>query len=519
MLNKFAKKTVAVIAIIILTIFTIMSLFYIVTVKNYYENVFIDLTTSIELLQYLLIDVIIIILLKILEQKIPQKNKKVEIGKKVLIMVAFFIYTWISIYWIQSSTIEPIDDSKSVNDLAMKLATGDLESIRTSGYIEKYPNQIGTITILATIYKIFGTTNFRIIQYLNVFANIVTILGMYAILKKLGNKYPINKIVYFIITLTFIPLILLSTYVYGDYIGLAFSSLGIYFIMDYKQKGKILKLILSGICMALAYTTKMNYIIVIIAIILYLGLYLLQAKEKKRIGKELLFILLFACIAILPFTGLKNYCSQKFGYDPGQAIPTSVWVYLGMNESYKANGWYSDLANEAWDDTPLAHTTYPQKIKTRVKELIKSPKYTYQFYRDKTISGWMDPYFQSIWYNVVGDNKDQVMNEIMEGKAYNAGKTYQKAMIILIYGGALLAIVKNRKNLNHELILMITIFIGGVLFHTIWEMKSRYTLPYVILLIPVSCIGIQYLVDWLNLKKFFTKEVKRIPGNVKKVGR
>ena len=34
-----------------------------------------------------------------------------------------------------------------------------------------------------------------------------------------------------------------------------------------------------------------------------------------------------------------------------------------------------------------------------------------------------------------------------------------------------------------------------MLFHTLWEMKSRYTLPYVIMLIPISAIGIQNIED------------------------
>lgn len=513
MLNKLAKNTIAVIAIIILIVFTIMSLFYIVTVKNYFENVFIDLTTSLGLFKYLLIDIVLLILLKILDLKLSKDNKKVEIAKKILLIVSLIIYAFVSISWIKSSTIEPIDDSKSVNDLAIKFAEGDFESIKNNGYIEKYPNQIGTISIFALLYKVFGTTNFRLIQYVNVLANIITILFIYFIVKKLEKKYPISKVGSLIMTLTFIPLILLTTYVYGDYIGLAFSVMGIYFIIDYKQKEKIFKLLLSAICMSIAYFTKMNYIIVIIAMVIYLGLYLIQEKEKKKIAKSIVNIIIFACITLIPFNLVKSYCSNKFGYDPSQAIPTSVWVYIGMNESYRANGWYSDLANEAWEDTPLAHYTYPQKIKARIKEFLQKPKYTYYFYKDKTISGWMDPYFESIWYNVVGDDKDQVMKQIMEGNKYKKGEIYQKAITILIYGGALIAMIKNRKDLNNELILIITIFIGGVLFHTIWEMKSRYTLPYVIMLIPASSIGIQYIVDKINLKKFFTKDVKKLTSN------
>ena len=53
--------------------------------------------------------------------------------------------------------------------------------------------------------------------------------------------------------------------------------------------------------------------------------------------------------------------------------------------------------------------------------------------------------------------------------------------------------------------LLFTIFIGGMLFHTLWEMKSRYTLPYVIMLIPISAIGIQNIEDKLK-----TYKIKRL---------
>ena len=345
MLNKLAKNIIAIIAIIILIVFTIMSLFYIVTVKNYFENVFIDLTTSIGLFKYLLIDIVLLLLLKILDLKLPKNNKKIEIAKKILLIASLIIYTFVSINWIKGSTIKPIDDSKSVNDLAIKFAERDFESIKNDGYIEKYPNQIGTITIFAFLYKIFGTTNFRLIQYINVLANIITILFIYFIVKKLEKKYPISKVASLIMTLTFIPLILLTTYVYGDYIGLAFSVMGIYFVINYKQKESIFNLLLSAICMGLSYFSKMNYIIVIIAMVIYLGLYLIQEKEKNKIAKSIINIIIFLCIALIPFNLVKNYCLKKFEYDPAQAMPTSVWIYIGMNESYRANVWYSDLAN------------------------------------------------------------------------------------------------------------------------------------------------------------------------------
>lgn len=121
MLNQLAKNVVAMISIIILVIFTIMSLFYNVTVKNFFENVFIHLTTSVGLFVYLTIDVFLILGLKILNSKTKNYKYK-KIIEKVLIIVFLIIYVAISIGWIQNSNIEPVDDSKSVNNLAVSFA-------------------------------------------------------------------------------------------------------------------------------------------------------------------------------------------------------------------------------------------------------------------------------------------------------------------------------------------------------------------------------------------------------------
>lgn len=182
-------------------------------------------------------------------------------------------------------------------------------------------------------------------------------------------------------------------------------------------------------------------------------------------------------------------------------------------KAIELSGWYSDFAAEAWDDTPLAHSTYPEKIKMRIRELMNKPFYTIKFYIKKTISGWCDPFFQSLWYNVGIENKDEEMSKITNGRKFKLVAIYQKAMITLIYGGALIAVIKNEKNLSNEFILLITIFIGGVLFHTIWEMKSRYTMPYVIMLIPVSCIGIQEIVQKINFRKLGELNEKNISNN------
>lgn len=55
----------------------------------------------------------------------------------------------------------------------------------------------------------------------------------------------------------------------------------------------------------------------------------------------------------------------------------------------------------------------------------------------------------------------------------------------------MIVLLQRRKNLSLEIIFLITIFIGGFAFHLLWEAKSRYIIPYIIVLIPIASIKIK----------------------------
>ena len=115
MLDKLAKNIVVFFSIVILLTCTIISMFFIATVKNFDENVMIKLTTSVGLICYLAIDFIIVFVIKKLEDKV-KISKKI---KKAVLIIAICIYAGVSVYWVRTSNIPPVDDSKSVNNLAI----------------------------------------------------------------------------------------------------------------------------------------------------------------------------------------------------------------------------------------------------------------------------------------------------------------------------------------------------------------------------------------------------------------
>ena len=63
----------------------------------------------------------------------------------------------------------------------------------------------------------------------------------------------------------------------------------------------------------------------------------------------------------------------------------------------------------------------------------------------------------------------------------------------LIGAGCILFIKRNKW--KPEQLVLLLIFLGGFAFHTIWEAKSDYVLPYFVLLIPYAAAGLGQLKD------------------------
>lgn len=510
MIKKLVGKTIVIISIIILVVIVLSNLFYHSQIEN-------DISEKVNLKQITVLVMFISTLIAIGILYIGDFLKKIVLNKKVkiaLLVISIGIYVAMSILWINISRIEPVADQKVVHDVAVKIVEGNASELKGDVYLELNSHQIGISCFLALIYKVFNSTNYHIIQYLNIICNIISIMGIYCILKKFLNKYKFNEFTYFIINFTFIPVIMLVTFVYGDYIGLALSIIAIYTIMKYTDTSKIRYLLISALLIGVSYIIKSNYLIFAIAFIVYLVLDILKEIKWKKIVLCIVFIIL----TILPNTILQYTATKKIGLDTKNTIPTLAYISIGMNEGTRECGWYSsDIIGYAWDHPEEAPEYYKEQVKRRVIELVKNPLYSIKFYAKKTVSMWAEVTFGSVWYNLPFQAKthEEYLYKMEESRTFqsiSAGKLndllviYQKALVMLILIGAFIAIWKNRKNLDNNILLFITIFIGGFLFHTIWEAKSRYVLPYLIIIIPVAVIGLQELA--CQIQNWYVKNIK-----------
>ena len=491
-LENFSKKTVYYTVIIILSALSILNVLYTANVITNGENVNITKVPFMTIIAIILIFIMYIFISKII------KHKKIQDNKKIIIPVFLILYIIVNILWINWANIAPTDDSKTVHNIAVAFVENNKEMLNKSTYLEKCPQQIGTALFFSVIYKVFGTTNYRIIQYLNLLANFLTIIALYKIIKKIDKKDKTSDLIYFLLILSFIPLILLTTYVYGDYIGLALMIWSAYLIMNYRTKYQNKFLISSAILMMLSCIIKTNYLVSLIAIIIYLILDIIN--EHTKILKKITLIILYLIIVLIPYTTIKNVVINDLNLIKTESIPTTGYLYIGMSESDKGAGWYGEAVQPAWDDATKSREIYPKLIKERLIEFAKNPIYCFRFYTRKITSGWIEPFFQSIWYSVTARNQFANWKEISSNNLYIILKQYMKALTMIIYSASIVYIINNKKKLNIDALLLLIMFIGGFLFHFLWEMKSRYVLPYVIIIIPFAALGMNHISKYVENK-------------------
>lgn len=401
------------------------------------------------------------------------------------------------------------------------------------------------------IYKIIGIADPIVIRYINVFSIAIITFMLYKITNIIYKDERRNKIV-ILFSLLFIQFPLLSTFVYGDIIGLMFVLIAVYqtLCVIKKEKNKILHSVFAGISMGFAILVRTNYSIFLIATIIYLIFSIIKEIIKIKYDKEnidniksniikIIFGIIIICIlSISPMNIIKKYMESKYPDDivSNRSHPLVSYLLMGARTKidYASHGWWSAEIIELWNKYIGENTaktkeelrTYLETVKKDgsgfeklkkeqwkeyvelIKNYIKKPNTMFDFYSEKILSMWTETTFQSIWTNDVmfrmkiydANLLGRTAKELYFGNTREIYQEYCKALIILIYFGAFIEILNNRKIIKHgegkynvdnrfvnmEKLYLAIIFLGGFAFHILWEAKSRYIIPYVIILFPLA---------------------------------
>ena len=355
-----------------------------------------------------------------------------KIGEKfrrgLLVFTLTFVFG-LGILLILFGRTVPAADALSVYNAAAEWILGNTDIIHpTVSYLSYYPQQIGLMAFLELLLRIWNLTGlsapaWHFIKFIYVCLLCGAIWFQYLSLQYLWpENYKKISCCYLVLVCCNLPMIMYSSFVYGEIPSFAALSVGCYLLLrllgsvspggssrDSVSPGgssphMLCRIIFTGLgsilFLTLSVMLRKNSLIPIIAVLLVL---LFEALRFGRSVRSRLCLLGMAvCLAvtsvgILPL--VQKCYEKKSGNTLSSGVTAMSYLAMGMQEASRGCGWYNGFNIDTYDtagmDTALANEISRLAIDERLAYFREHPGYTADFYLHKHLSQWADGTYAS----------------------------------------------------------------------------------------------------------------------------
>ena len=363
-----------------------------------------------------------------------------KIGEKfrrgLLVFTLTFVFG-LGILLILFGRTVPAADALSVYNAAAEWILGNTDIIHpTVSYLSYYPQQIGLMAFLELLLRIWNLTGLSVPAWHFIKLVYVCLLCGAIWFQHLSLQYlwPENykkiSCCYLVLVCCNLPMIMYSSFVYGEIPSFAALSVGWYLLLRllggsspdssyrdnvsrndapsvtaYDYVPRMLRQILftgfgSILFLTLSVMLRKNSLIPVIAVLLVL---LFEALRPGRNGKMRLGLIIMAvCLAVtsVEILPLVQKCyEKKAGNTLSSGVTAMSYLAMGMQEASRGCGWYNGFNIDTYDtagmDTALANEISRLAIDERLTYFREHPGYTADFYLHKHLSQWADGTYAS----------------------------------------------------------------------------------------------------------------------------
>lgn len=449
----------------------------------------------------------------------------------------------------------PAADAMSVYNAALEWIQGNLDVIHpTVSYLSYYPQQIGLMAFLELFLRIWNLTGisapaWHFIKLIYVCLLCAAVLFQYLSLKYLWREHWEEiSCCYLLLVCCNLPMIMYSSFVYGEIPSYAALSVGLYLLLrllsgmtfpgqasDISCKGMSVKpsaseasseTLLSPklhctrsafftgtgsiLFLALSVMLRKNSLIPIIAVLLVLLFESLRFGRSVRARLCLLGMAVCLAVTSVGILPLVQKCyEKKAGNTLSSGVTAMSYFAMGMQEASRGCGWYNGFNIDTYDaagmDSALANEISRQAVLERLAYFRGHPGYAVDFYARKHLSQWADGTYASRQATLATyGGRSGFFQEVYDGSLSSAYIEWGNAWQDVLYLGTLVFCVstvhRKRKNTGTApqgssagslyLYVGLIAVLGGFLFHILWEANSRYIFLYSLLLMPYCAAGI-----------------------------
>lgn len=418
------------------------------------------------------------------------------------------IFLAVMLLFIYKTQLFPKADQLQIMILSTHIADGNYQDFLPGGYLYNQPHQIFITYFSSLLYMMFGNSYFYFFQILNAFS----ILGTYYILLKIYEQLDMTNChptLFYLISFIFLPYTLYITFQYGTSIGLFLAlAAGLHFLRYMKCCYSYHSMLWCVILIILSYLFKSNYLIFLFG---FLAVLIFDLMKKLNIRHIIFCIILICSLTICNYT-INTFTEHLTGVHSDGGVPKILFAAMGLMESNLAPGWWNGYHDKTFIenncDVELSKEAGRKKIAKRIEKMKEKPLYGISFFLKKLSSEWSEPTYESIWIQQHRDTMTKIPF-LLDRLIHNGGRLsaayifYCNLFQSFLYFGTLLFLISYWKNLSSEQLFIPSIFIGGFLFHIVWEAKGQYTLPYCVCLLPLCIHGYEAIGNKLFSKKLY----------------
>lgn len=502
---------ITIVMVVVLAIF-VMSVLFTTLIVNYTVGYdFLNIGQHCALVGVIVAIALLCLNLLILRLKFFRNMKESQI-----ITVATVTALVMSVAWVVLADVVPFSDDKNIFLVGVAMAQREKAWLNDFPYYQAFPYQAAMELIIGLFYKVFQVHAVKALQLLQCVCAASTVAFVSLMCSELFS----NKRATFVCCLLligFFPLYFYTTFIYGHVMALPFLFAALWLQMRWFNRQRWYDAVLAGICVSICLLFKSSYAAVLIAMLITWVLHSLSSRKLGGMG--------FAVFAAIAFVTLNAFVLRTSvtvsgcEYETDRSIPTLGNLAMGLHDNPPRSigpGWFDAWI---WDQDYETKAEFTEACKDDIRASFDNfagdPQRAAEFFGRKLVSEWTEPTYLSLlysnctmqsndWpypgYTNYGREVSPVVNGIYYGVTNTVLMYFLDGLQSLIYGMALVYLIKGRYSIQIHEVTPLLMLAGGFILFTFWEAKSQYVMVYVLAMIPYAACGLTLIADSLRVR-------------------
>ena len=402
------------------------------------------------------------------------------------------VYVLMAAYWMgHVNQGRLIGDAEAIYYSAKDLREGIFDRLKAGGYIARYPHQLGLAAVISALMS-FGES-LAFLRWVNL---ALVLLTNYAVLRAAmtlpGASCATGNLAV-LFAFLMVPQLLHIVFIYGNIPGLCLMLLAALALFAWLRGKSGAYAALAVVLVSLGYLVRNNILIACVAMAGICVLVFLRMGQKRWLAAAVCLLL---CPLLLS-KALWAYTTRVSGEEPVHGIPSLAWVTMGMQDDGNMPGWYNNYTDRMYYSNGYNPQAVLEIAKHDLREQLydfkQDPAMALRFFSRKIISTWCEPTFGSVaiaGFRAQEDCATPLLRSLYSGgTAFKVLREAMHGLTTLIYAlSALYPWLRRRTGAPRSAYALFAqvFFLGGFLFHILWETKSMYVLCYCVCLVPVA---------------------------------